>query len=71
MQSRGVTESESVAPVKAAPGGAAPGWREGGQKKRHRRERERVKLRERERERSYLILSYLIDGEIDKIGKIR
>jgi len=59
MQSRGVTESESVAPVKAAPGGAAPGWREGGQKKRHRRERERVKLRERERERD-LILSYLI-----------
>jgi hypothetical protein len=42
----------------------------GGKKKRHRTKRERVKLRARERERSYLILSYLIDGEIDKIGKI-
>ena len=42
----------------------------GGKKKRHTTKRERVKLRARERERSYLILSYLIDGEIDKIGKI-
>ena len=33
-------------------------------------ERESKIKRERERERSYLILSYLIDGEIDKIGKI-
>ena len=53
-----------MAPVEQRPVGGR-----GGKKKRH-RNRERVKLRERERERSYLILSYLIDGEIDKIGKI-
>jgi hypothetical protein len=53
MQSRGVTERERGA------GGAAPGWREGGEEKAAQKQRESKIKREREREiLSYLILSY-------------